>query len=84
MVVDWDMASPLRNLHPVEEDCPSHFADATKLQILDVATETVRRLRVSGCGESATTLPGLRIFCGSNACLTWRKTSYSWPYWRRT
>ena len=42
VVGDWDMASPLRNLYPVEEDCPSHFADATKLQILDVATETVR------------------------------------------
>jgi hypothetical protein len=36
------MASPLRNLHPVEEDCPSTFADATKLQILDVTTETVQ------------------------------------------
>ena len=36
------MASPLRNLHPVEEDCPSHFADATKLQLLDVPTETVQ------------------------------------------
>ncbi|MCP5517104.1 MAG: hypothetical protein H7A45_07605 [Verrucomicrobiales bacterium] len=42
VVADWDMASPLRNLHPVEEDCPSNFADATKLQILDVATETVQ------------------------------------------
>ena len=42
VVVDWDMASPLRNLHPVEEDCPSHFADATKLQILDVTTDTVQ------------------------------------------
>ncbi|MCB9911407.1 MAG: hypothetical protein H6827_00275, partial [Planctomycetes bacterium] len=42
VVVDWDMASPLRNLHPVEEDCPSTLADATKLQILDLATETVQ------------------------------------------
>ena len=41
VVIDWDLASPERNRFPVEEDTRS-FADAVKIEILDVATETVQ------------------------------------------
>ena len=43
-----------------------------------------RRFLVSGCGTSATTLPGLSMFCGSKIRFTSRNTSYSGPYCRRT
>lgn len=42
VTVDWDQSSVLRSITPAEEDCADNFTEATVLQLLDTATETVQ------------------------------------------
>ena len=48
--------------------------------LLEATPRAGRRFLVSGCGTSATILPGLKMFCGSNIRFTSWNTSYSGPY----